>query len=188
MVLLAATSCPTTSPTVTINSFKPTTTHQNNHTHTTQVMVRTSDTNVNISVDLNPPHRATDQRPEQQAAVVRVAATARDATNTPIGVTVALEPYRRDGPTPFAGPYYQHSCFPRFEHADTIVTESDSRAKKSPRHENSSDSHGSDADSITWYHWNSANTTFFNDTIRAQASKRISLATLTPSSHMQSLS
>jgi hypothetical protein len=157
-------------------------------------MVRTSDTNVNISVDLNAPHRATDQRPEQQAAVVRVVATARDVTNTPIGATVALEPYRRDGPIPFAGPYYQHSCFPRFEHADTIVTESVSRAKKSSRHENSSDSsdsqvnNGSDADSITWYHWNSANTTFFNDTIRAQASKRILLSTLTPFSHMQSLS
>ena len=31
------------------------------------------------------------------------------------------EPYRTSGPAPFAGPYYQRNCYPRQQHADTVV-------------------------------------------------------------------
>jgi hypothetical protein len=39
-----------------------------------------------------------------------------------VGLKVTLEPYRVQGPEPFAGPYYQRHCYQRYEHPDTVDT------------------------------------------------------------------
>ena len=50
--------------------------------------------------------------------------------------------------SPFAGPFYQRNCYARQIHNDTIANTGNN--------------------SITWYHWNAKNTSFYNDTVRAQ--------------------
>lgn len=102
---------------------------------------------MNVSVDLNPPLLGPNGQPTKEAGIVRVHAVGTNGSN--IGLTVTLEPYRTEQPAVFGGPFYQHACYPRFEHPDAIDTTSG-------------------VDAVTWVHWNHINTTFFNDTIRDQ--------------------
>ena len=120
---------------------------------TATVTITTPVLTANISVDLNPPlsgDRAGDAAaPNQQGGVLRVAVRGQTPHSRLRRLTVTLEPYRtRVVPTAFAGPFYQRNCYPRQTQKDTIVEADDS--------------------SITWFHWNVHNTSFFNDTVRAQ--------------------
>ena len=88
---------------------------------TSTVTVRTPSLTVNVSVDLTPPHTGsvTNTVPDKRGGILRVRAAGRGGLA--VGLHVALEPYRKEQPAVFAGPYYQRNCYPRFEHADTIV-------------------------------------------------------------------
>jgi hypothetical protein len=112
---------------------------------TSTVTIVTPSGMVNVSIDLNPP--LSDGAPDQRGAILRVHAGGAGAA-AKVGLTVTLEQYRLEQPEPFAGPYYQRHCYPRFEHEDTVDT--------------------SGADAITWHHWNHLNTTYWADTMRGQ--------------------
>lgn len=114
---------------------------------TSTVTVVTPSLSVNVSIDLNSPLLGPNGQPTKEAGIVRVHAVGTNGSK--FGLTVTLEPYRTEQPAVFGGPFYQHACYPRFEHPDAIDTISG-------------------ADAVTWVHWNHINTTFFNDTVRDQ--------------------
>ena len=112
------------------------------------VTIKTKELEVNVFVELNAPLR--DGVPHRDAGIVHV--TAASATGTGLssdfagfGLKVALEPYRVEGKKTSLGRGF---CYPRFEHADTIVSGT--------------------KDEISWYHWNHINTTYQNDTMANQ--------------------
>jgi hypothetical protein len=108
------------------------------------VTVTTPHAVVEVSVDLNAP--VINGAHKQAAGMLRVHASGRQGTH--IKLIATLEPYRKEQPAVFAGPLYQRTCFPRFEHGDWVGT--------------------SNPKAIEWHHFNHINTSFFNDTMRAQ--------------------
>ena len=100
---------------------------------TSTVTIKTPTVTVQVAIDLNAPLR--DGVAHRDAGIMHVTAT---GTAT-FGLTVALEPYRVEGKETLGRGF----CFPRFEHADTIVSGT--------------------KDEVTWYHWNHINTTYQND-------------------------
>eukprot|EP01052_Picozoa_sp_SAG31_P029885 SAG31_NODE_3012_length_4788_cov_2.735125_4_plen_558_part_00 len=111
---------------------------------TSTVTIATKSLTVNISFDLNPP--LLDGVPQQHAALLRIHAEGSGSKQIE-KVSAVLEPYRKEQPEPFAGPFYQRHCYPRFEHEDVV---------------------DSSNDALVWYHWNHINTSYFVDTMRGQ--------------------
>ena len=95
-------------------------------------------------------------------------------------------------------PYYQRACYPRFEHADTVIGgggnasgpptadegegevnheiprgwHSAQTGAKPHSAQTGAKSPLEEEDAITWFHWNTRNTTFFNDTLRGPSSRK----------------
>ena len=108
------------------------------------VTIATPTIDVTVAIDLNAPNRG--GAPKRDAGLLHIVAKAKQgASPSTFGVTVTLEPYRVEGKRTSLGRGF---CYPRYEHADTIVAPAN--------------------DSVTWYHWNHVNTTYYNDTIADQ--------------------
>ena len=122
---------------------------------TATVHITTPTISVAVSIDLNAPNRG--GVPHRDAGILHV--TAKGTSK--FGLTVLLEPYRVEGKRTTLGRGF---CHPRYEHADTIVI-----AK----------------DIVQWYHWNSINATYYNDTIANQGLDPAKYATLAdPFNHL----
>ena len=114
------------------------------------VTIKTKELEVAVHYDLNAPLR--DGVPHRDAGILHITAKPSSTSTSDsaaaaagFGLKVALEPYRVAGKKTTLGRGF---CHPRFEQADTIVSGT--------------------KDAITWYHWNHINTTYYNDTMRAQ--------------------
>ena len=108
---------------------------------TSTVTVKTKHVTVSIAVELNAPMR--DGVAHRDAGILHIVANST-LNAAPFSVKASLEPYREEGKKTALGRGF---CYPRFEHADTIVP---------------------DAAAVTWYHWNHLNTTYYNDTLLNQ--------------------
>ena len=105
-------------------------------------MIKTKTLVVNVTVDLNKPHR--NGAADPGAGILHVTAHGVGAGST-FSVQVVLEPYRVEGAASTLG---AGLCNRVPERADTIVT--------------------TVKDQITWYHYNDKNTSYFNTTVANQ--------------------
>jgi hypothetical protein len=118
---------------------------------TSTVTIKTESIDLSVTVDLNAPLRG--GKAHRDAGILHVSA---NSTST-FGLTVSVEPYRVEGKQSNLG---AGLCHPGVEHADIIASAAAS---------------GPFADTVTWYHYNHLNCTYYNDTVANQG--------VDPSSH-----